>query len=130
MPGMARRAVAAAALDRVAVVLQAQDSRRFGEESSVADGSADALDMHQAFLELRRPGRTTVGLRLGRQEVALADERLVGRRPWSQVGNSFDGVRLDAGGERWGATALLSTLAKRGFTGGVLDGNDATLLAL
>jgi hypothetical protein len=73
--------------------IQPQDVRDWGEELSERDRSADAVDFHQAFLEVDRlPG---VGglIRVGRQEVALAQERLLGAPDWGQAGQTFDGVR-------------------------------------
>lgn len=126
-----RLAVDAAVGTRLDIVVQLQDSRRFGEEASVADRHAEGLDMHQAYLEARRPGSTPLVLRVGRQEVGWGDERLVGRRPWSDVGQSFDAARLTVGDAgRWAVTTLVATLAERGQTAPGAGGGDATLLAL
>lgn len=74
--------------------VQVQDARRFGEELSTMDASAEALDLHQAYLEL---GDAWSGLearaRVGRQEVRWGGERLIGAVGWSNTGRSFDGLR-------------------------------------
>jgi len=70
---------------------QLQDARALGTEGSTLDGSADLLDMHQAYVEL---GTKALAGRLGRQEMALGDERLIGAVRWSNTGRVFDGARL------------------------------------
>ena len=59
------------------VYAQIQDARAWGSElNTLTDASADALDLHQGYVDLGSgPGFTA---RLGRQEVKLGDERLVG----------------------------------------------------
>jgi len=49
-------------------------------------------EINQAYLELA-PGDSR--LRLGRQEIVLADARFVGNVGWRQNHQSFDGLRLD-----------------------------------
>jgi hypothetical protein len=72
---------------------QIQDVRVWGEETSVRDRSADAMDLHQAYLEVGElPGIGGV-LRAGRQEVAIGESRLIGAPDWGQAGQAFDGVR-------------------------------------
>ena len=78
------------------VVIQFQDSRVFGEESNtLTDGSANQMDLHQAYLRLTA---SVLGLSVtvtaGRQEVVLGSERLVGAVGWSNTGRSFDALRL------------------------------------
>lgn len=78
--------------------VQLSDSRVFGEEeSTLTDASADRLDLHQAYLDWRPVENARV--RAGRQELAFADERLVGPVGWANVTRAFDGVRatLEAG---------------------------------
>lgn len=90
--------------------LQIQDARAWGTELDPTEGTADQMDLHQAYLDLRR-GATT--LRLGRQEVGLGDERLVGSLGWGNTGRSFDGAlvrRTFAGGE---ARALWMSVRER-----------------
>ncbi len=71
--------------------VQLQDTRIWGGELLTgAAGSIDNVDLHQGFVELGE-GRT---LRIGRQEVTLGSQRLVGSFGWSNNGRAFDGVRL------------------------------------
>jgi len=73
--------------------LQIQDVRFWGEEVTHRDRSADAMDFHQAYLEVDSiPGIGGL-VRGGRQEVGLAENRLISAPDWGQGGQSFDGVR-------------------------------------
>lgn len=73
--------------------VQVQDVRDWGEESSVRDRSADAVDFHQAYLEVASLPALGGLARVGRQEVGLAEQRLVGAPDWGQAGQTFDGAR-------------------------------------
>ena len=71
---------------------QFQDVRNWGEETTERDRTADALDFHQAFLEVEDLPAAGGTLRAGRQEVALAEERFIGAPDWGQAGQTFDGA--------------------------------------
>jgi hypothetical protein len=78
----------------VRIFVQLQDVRLFGEESNtLSDYSANGLDLHQGFLELTEVPSLGGSFRVGRQEMALGEQRLVGAVDWSQQGRSFDGFR-------------------------------------
>jgi len=73
--------------------IQIQDVRFWGEELSNRDRSADAVDFHQAYLEVDSiPGIGGL-VRAGRQEVGLAEGRFIAAPDWGQAGQSFDGIR-------------------------------------
>ena len=79
--------------DVIGLFLQVQDVRVWGEESDpAADFSADGLDLHQGFLTVRGP--LGMELRLGRQEVGLLKQRLIGVSSFIEQGRAFDAVRL------------------------------------
>jgi hypothetical protein len=91
---------------------QLQDARAWGTEgNTLTDASADQLDLHQGYAELG----TADGVRgrLGRQEVILGDERLVGAAGWNNTGRAFDGARAlgTASGFEW--TAFWMNVAER-----------------
>lgn len=75
--------------DELGAFLQLQDAREFGEETSTTDDAADGLDMHQAYVDLKRALGGSA--RIGRQQLALGEERLVGPTDWRNSGRSFDG---------------------------------------
>jgi hypothetical protein len=107
-----RGGVNASLLDWIRAYIQLQDARAWGAElNTLTDAAADNFDMHQGYAEL---GRTAAfSARLGRQEMPLADERLIGAVGWSNTGRSFDGVRLsgEADGFEW--TAFWHNIAER-----------------
>jgi len=56
---------------------------------------SDELDMHQGFAELKLPmKRSTLRLRVGRQEMAFGATRLIGLREGPNIRRSFDMGRL------------------------------------
>lgn len=72
--------------------IQIQDVRFWGEEVTHRDRSADAVDFHQAYLEVDSiPGIGGL-IRAGRQEVTLAEGRFISAPDWGQAGQSFDGI--------------------------------------
>ncbi len=97
--------VAAAPFSHVSALVQIQDSRVFGEENPALadgtfDGSADGLDLHQAYFVVDSIGGVPLRLKVGRQEFAYGDERLIGAVGWHNVGRSFDGAVLAYDGRR------------------------------
>ena len=73
--------------------VQIQDVRLWGEEASHRDRSADAVDFHQAYLEVDSLPWIGGMVRGGRQEVELGEGRFIGAPTWGQAGQTFDGVR-------------------------------------
>jgi len=79
-------------------VVQIQDSRIFGTETStLKDGSADALDVHQAYFKLNSIYGLPLNAKVGRFEVNYGPQRLVGAVGWHNIGRSFDGVIFNTG---------------------------------
>jgi hypothetical protein len=77
----------------LSLFIQIQDVRLWGEEKSNRDSSADAMDFHQAYLEVDSiPGIGGL-VRGGRQEVSLAEGRFIAAPDWGQAGQTFDGLR-------------------------------------
>lgn len=83
----------------VKLFVQLQDVRLFGEElHTLSDYRADNLDLHQGFLELGSVPLVGGSLRVGRQEMAFGEQRLIGAVDWAQQGRSFDGARYTSRG--------------------------------
>lgn len=102
--------------DGARVFVQLQDSRVLGERGTTS-GTASQLDLHQGFLELDGTWNDqAVALRVGRQEIVIGNERLVGAVGWSNTGRTFDGARLEvsASDATWRATAFAITLSEHG----------------
>ena len=77
----------------IGLFIQVQDVRFWGEELSNRDRSADAVDFHQAYLEVGSVPGVGGLIRAGRQEVQLGEGRLISAPDWGQGGQSFDGVQ-------------------------------------
>lgn len=76
-----------------------QDARIWGGQSASAtalDTSREqqAIDLREAYLELKKLGGSDLGLQLGRQKLVYGNQRLVGHLDWTNIGRSFDGLRL------------------------------------
>jgi len=102
-----------AAIDaRTRAFIQISDSRAFGDETnSLADASADLLDVHQAYVDWTPSARWR--FRLGRQEWAFADERLIGPVGWANVTRAFDGLRATLTADGWTVDGLAAVLDER-----------------
>jgi hypothetical protein len=74
--------------------VQFQDSRAAGRRVPVPAAVENPFDIHNAFVELGKPGNDGWSLRVGRQELAYGDERLVGPANWGNVGRVFDAARV------------------------------------
>lgn len=100
---------------QTSVYLQISDSRIFGEEqNTLTDASADRLDLHQAYIDWTPKGNVT--LRIGRQELAFADERLIGSVNWANVTRAFDGLRIMAKHSSWTLDGFATVLAEKDAT--------------
>ncbi len=78
----------------VGAFVQLQDVRVWGEEDdTLKDWMANGFDVHQAYGELHLLDGA-FHARIGRQEIKLFDERLVGAVGWTPQARSFDGVTL------------------------------------
>ncbi|MBI4209795.1 MAG: alginate export family protein [Deltaproteobacteria bacterium] len=82
-------------IEGLGIFLQPQFSREWAQEqSTVANtNNVDDLDLHQGYVDLKGIGSPSLSLRLGRQELAYGDERLIGTFGWSNVGRSFDAAK-------------------------------------
>ena len=88
-----RLSIKANPAEDVTALVQFQDSRVFGSEvHTLFDGSADALDVHQAYFQVNNLFDTKFSARVGRQEIAVGNERLVGPVGWHNIGRAFDGA--------------------------------------
>ena len=78
---------------------QGQDARVFYKnQKPYAPPFQDRWDLRQAYVELGSADNGPL-LRVGRQEINLGDERLVGSTNWTNAARSFDAVRA---AYKWG----------------------------
>jgi len=107
---------------------QLQDARAWGTETDPTEGTADQFDLHQGYVDLTRDRLT---LRLGRHELALGDERLIGPLAWANTGRAFDGglVRYEIAGGHvrafWMSVAERDALTPAGVDPQQNEGDDA-----
>jgi hypothetical protein len=74
----------------VAFVVQAHDARAFRKDvGSQLAPFRDTLDLRMAYGEVG----SKLSLRVGRQELAFGEQRLIGHLAWANTGRSFDGAR-------------------------------------
>ena len=74
---------------------QSQDARAFWKnQQPPAPPFQETMDLRIAYLEVGDSEKKTLGLRIGRQELLLGDQRLVGNANWLNVPRVFDAVRL------------------------------------
>src|SRR5437867_36472 len=90
----------------VSFFAQIQDARIWGSEGagaattggqaavSSANQNSTGFDIHQAYIQLKNVLVPGLSAKIDRQEIFFGDHRLFGNFNWSQIGNSFDGVRL------------------------------------
>ncbi|MEM1096028.1 MAG: alginate export family protein [Bacteroidota bacterium] len=94
-----RLAVAFQPGDGMSALVQVQDARFFGSGDpsrgrGTLDASADAIGLHQAYVDIQDIAGTATSVRFGRQELVLGKQRLIGSLGWSNVGRSFDAVSV------------------------------------
>src|SRR5437879_7317929 len=90
----------------VSFFAQLQDARIWGSEGnaggttsgigavSSANQGNTGVDLHQGYILLKNVLVSGLSVKAGRQEIIFGDHRLFGNFGWSQIGNSFDAVRL------------------------------------
>ena len=90
----ARLNIKAELSDGVTAVFTPQAVGYWGENGQgLGLGETTSFTMHEAYMLLSNPfGIDNVIVKLGRQEVNLGNQRLVGAVGWSQAGRSLDGI--------------------------------------
>ncbi len=87
--------------DTAKLVFELHDTRGWGAEVTAAPPApqdvslfgkvANSVDLHQGYVGLYVGGSE---VRVGRQEIVFANERVLGAVDWSMTGRSFDAIRL------------------------------------
>lgn len=73
--------------------VQSQDSRAFGREEAPKSPYVDPWDLRLAYAEVGDIEAYHSIFRVGRQELAFGDQRLIGNSNWTNAARSFDGYR-------------------------------------
>jgi hypothetical protein len=96
--------------------VQAQDAQVFGRNSKPdAPPFEDTLDLRMAYADIGQTGKSPVLVRLGRQELAFGEQRLVGHVNWVNTARTFDAARV---------TVARKTLKIDGFVSSVVTMRD------
>lgn len=82
--------------DRAKVVIQVQDSRKWGEEANTATTGNDsqAIDLSQGYVEIGKLFDQPLSVRFGRQAMAYGEHRLIGSFEWSNNARRFDAIKF------------------------------------
>jgi hypothetical protein len=99
--------------DRLSLFLQLQDVRFWGDDRTVAVSPLSVTELHQAYLAIEGIAGPAVSARIGRQEISLGSERLVGRADWTPRGRAFDGARATWGAQRSALDLFAARIADR-----------------
>jgi len=76
------------------IVLQAQDSRVYLKDQQPARPPfRDVLDARLAYAEFGTASKPGLSARVGRQELAFGEQRLIGTADWLNTGRTFDAAR-------------------------------------
>jgi hypothetical protein len=105
---------------RFRVFAESQGGIINGNLKSPRPTDEDKLDLHQAFFELKGTirGKRMIGLKLGRQELAIGSSRLISASPGLNVKRSFDGAVFRFLSDSWrlhAAAAKLVSISKNYF---------------
>lgn len=82
-------------LSWASVFVEGQDARVFmTDRVAAAPPFQDAADLRQAYLQFGSADHGPLDFRVGRQELAFGEERLLGAGNWGNVARSFDAIRM------------------------------------
>lgn len=110
--------------DHSLAFFQLQDSRKFGtEKNTLTDGTADALDFHQAYLKIDNILGQPLSVKAGRMEMIYANQRLIGAVGWHNIGRSFDGAMVTYAGDKFNIDLFNMKLTENSMAGDSGDVN-------
>jgi hypothetical protein len=98
--------------DAIGLRIEVQDVLIWGASSSTP-GFSNSVEVHQAYVDIGALG-AGLAARLGRQELAIGNQRLVSNNNWGQRGRRFDGARLLRGAATLPGNAFAMRLAESG----------------
>lgn len=109
-------------IEKTTVFFQMQDSRNLGLNSAGL-GNDTNLGVHQGYIKLDNPCGKGMTFQVGRFEAVYGRHRLMGNVGWSNVGRSFDGIRLGHAGKSYKADIFALKVVERGFANNHADRN-------
>lgn len=107
-----RVSLAVTSIENTKVYFQMQDSRNLGSNSSGLTNDTN-LGVHQAYVKLADFIAKGVSIQAGRFEAPYARHRLMGNVGWSNVGRTFDGLRLGRTGKSYKADIFWLKVVER-----------------
>jgi hypothetical protein len=94
--GLLRLRVDITSRNRAGTTLFFQPQVSFDDRAMPAsDGTDTRTSLHQAWVQWKMPDTPDLTARVGRQELAYGNQRLIGAFNWDNVGRSFDAARAD-----------------------------------
>ncbi|MEE9554897.1 MAG: alginate export family protein [candidate division Zixibacteria bacterium] len=109
-----RVSLAITSIENTKVFFQIQDSRNLGSNSSGLTNDTN-LGVHQAYVKLSDFIARGLSFQAGRFEAPYGRHRLIGNVGWSNVGRTFDGVRLSRSGRSYKADIFWLKVLERNF---------------
>jgi len=91
--------------------LQLQDARIWETENFRTPAFQDTVDIRQAYLEIQIRKHQWI-LRVGRQQLTFGNERVIGGFNWSNVAQSFDGIKLGYRQRKFDVDAFIARKVK------------------
>jgi hypothetical protein len=76
----------------VTAYIEGRDAHDLSDSRAVPE--SDRFDLYQAYIRLGNPERFPLSVKAGRQELIYGDQRYVGNGDWSNLGRSFDTIKL------------------------------------
>lgn len=103
------------------IFFRIQDARQWGSYAGGQGGlttanEQESLDLREAWLQVGDMFDGNLALQLGRMRLIYGDQRLVGSLDWTDVGRSFDGLRLKIKPAEGNQLDLWSVLMEDGDT--------------
>ncbi|MES2644368.1 MAG: alginate export family protein [Myxococcota bacterium] len=99
-----------ATFPKVSLRVTFQDVRVWGSEANtLLDFTGDTIDLHEGWAQWTP--NEHVGVKVGRQEIVVEEQRLIGAVDWTQQGRAFDAAVVRANGGTFSLDAGAAVLA-------------------
>ena len=72
----------------------------------------NSVDLRQGYMEVSRPGTSSVGVRVGRQALAYGNERMVGALEWTNTSRASDAVKGWWSNDMWRVEAFAASVVQ------------------
>lgn len=87
-------------------MIEGRQSTTTGDDRNPNPESDGPIDLHQGYFTVGNLKKFPLSLKVGRQELAYGDERLIGPVGWNNIGRVFDAAKLRWQGERFAVDAF------------------------